>query len=311
MNKHFIPVKITKKEYADKLVQGEVFMRALHEFGSWGDVSEKDPALLNDYRGDFYSGVTAVFSNPKDYGYFARIAEKTPISNCCLIDESDIQYFKIFSLSCYELNDTRQEFYKPDSRMARFGDTAVLIIDFCEFLDRYARALFAKYDKLISLVDRVQPFNFRQSRWLNPLFCKHESQAYQNEIRIAFGTLEKNIFAIGPGAEDANSMIMNYDPVTLQLGDLSDITVEMPIEDFLLAKLPKGFKCRWPENERPNPPSNYETVHEWTQEQMKNYHSIHVRPAYTVVGDSSVHTDEILPFVEFVRQCYENDRKNV
>ncbi len=38
MKKHFIPVKITKKEYADKMVNDEVFMRALHEFGSWGNI---------------------------------------------------------------------------------------------------------------------------------------------------------------------------------------------------------------------------------------------------------------------------------
>lgn len=33
VNKHFIPVKILQKDNADKLVQGEVFMRALYEFG--------------------------------------------------------------------------------------------------------------------------------------------------------------------------------------------------------------------------------------------------------------------------------------
>lgn len=194
--------------------------------------------------------------------------------------------------------------------MAKFGDTAVLIIDFCEFLERYARALFAKYDRLISLIDKVQPFNFQQTRWLNPLFCKHESQAYQNELRIAFGALEKDEFAMGPSAENANSMIMNYAPVTLQLGDLRDITVEMPIDDFLNGRLPRGFRCRWPENDRPNPPSNFEEVRAWTVEQMKNYHSIHVRPAYTLIGKEAMQTEEMIPFVEFLRQCYTNNRIN-
>ncbi len=45
MNKHFIPVKITDKKWADKLVNGEVYMRALHEFGSWGNVTEKDTPI--------------------------------------------------------------------------------------------------------------------------------------------------------------------------------------------------------------------------------------------------------------------------
>lgn len=48
MNMYFIPVKITDKKWADKLVNGEVYMRALHEFGSWGNVTEKDTVLNNN-----------------------------------------------------------------------------------------------------------------------------------------------------------------------------------------------------------------------------------------------------------------------
>ena len=35
-------VEGTEKKYADKFVQGDIFMRALHEFDSWGDISEKN-----------------------------------------------------------------------------------------------------------------------------------------------------------------------------------------------------------------------------------------------------------------------------
>lgn len=63
---HFIPVKITDKQWADRLIQGEVYMRALHEFGLWGNVDEKDPVLKNDFRGDPYSGITATFKTPDD-----------------------------------------------------------------------------------------------------------------------------------------------------------------------------------------------------------------------------------------------------
>lgn len=31
----FILVKVTDKEWAERLLDGEVFMRPLHEFGSW------------------------------------------------------------------------------------------------------------------------------------------------------------------------------------------------------------------------------------------------------------------------------------
>lgn len=298
----FVPVKITSKKYADRFVKGEIFMRSLHEFGSWGDITEKDDELKNDYRGDLYSGVTAVFDKPENCGYFRRIqVEKgKQIKNCCLIDESDIQYFKILSLYCWEFNETTQQFVLPDRRMAKFGDTAVVIIDFCEFIERYARALFKRYPKLITMVDRVKPFDFFKTRWLNPLYCKHESQAYQNELRLAFGELEKNIFTIGSGTDNVNSMIMNYDPVILQLGDLSDITVEMSIWEFMAGYLPRGFRCRWPSNNPPLVPSNFDTTRRWTQQQMLDYRSIHVRPAYTVDGELQL--EEKMPFVEFVKR---------
>lgn len=284
MNKHFIPVKITKKEYADKLVNGEVFMRSLHEFGSWGNVNEKDTVLNNDYRGDFFAGVTATFSTPEDSDFFRGFpAEvKSHMANCCLVDESDVQFFKIYSLYRHELDDERQEFVTPDPRMAQFGDTAVLITDFCEFIERYGKALFSAYEKVISMISIVEPFSFRETRYLNPLFCKHESQAYQKELRMAFGEVKKNIFAMGPDAENAHELVRNLEPVKLHLGDLSDITVEMPIEDFMSGYLPEGFKCRWPSNEDPEQPSNNDGIVEWTVEQMKNYHSIFVRPTFAI-----------------------------
>lgn len=284
MNNHFIPVKITKKEYADKLVQGEVFMRALHEFGSWGNVNEKDTVLNNNYRGDFFAGVTATFKHPDDSDFFRGFPEevKKHMVNCCLVDESDVQFFKIYSLYRYELDDEKQEFFKPDPRMAQFGDTAVLIADFCEFIERYGKAMFASYNKVISMIGNVEPFDFNEIRYLNPLFCKHESQCYQKELRMVFGEVKKDMFAVGPGAENAHELIRSLEPVKLQLGDLSDITVEMTIQEFMSGYLPGDFRCRWPSNEDPEQPSNYDGIVKWTKEQMKNYRSIFVRPTFTI-----------------------------
>lgn len=301
MMNRFIPVKITDKKYADRFVKGEIYMRSLHEFGSWGDISEKDQVLKNDYRGDLYAGVTAVFASPNDCKYFQKIAANKQINKCCLIDESDTQYFKILSLYCWEFDDKLEKFISPDPRMAKFGDTAVVILDICEFLDRYAGALFKKYPQLVSLLDRVETFDFNETKMLNPIFCKHVSQAYQNELRIAFGELEDNIFARGSKASEAKSLIMDYDPVILQLGDLSDIVLEMPINYWMAGSLPKGFRCRWPSNPIPQTMSNFDTVRAWTKEQMKNYRSIHVRPTYTV--DGVVQSEERIPFIEFIKQC--------
>lgn len=144
--------------------------------------------------------------------------------------------------------------------------------------------MFATYGKVIGMIGNVEPFNFRETRKLNPLFCKHESQAYQKELRMVFGEVKKDVFASprGHGAEDAHELIRSLEPVKLQLGNLSDITVEMSIEDFMSGHLPAGFKCRWPSNDEPENPSNYDGLVAWTSEQMKNYLSIIVRPTFAI-----------------------------
>ena len=278
---HFIPVKITDKQWADRLIQGEVYMRALHEFGLWGNVDEKDPVLKNDFRGDPYSGITATFKTPDDSKFFSGFPKdfKDCIANCCLIDESDVQYFKIFSLYRYEFDDDKKQFILPDPRMKQFGDTAVLITDFCEFIERYGKAMFAAYDKVISMIGTVESFSFNKTQYINPIFCKHESQAYQNELRMVFGELQKNVFA--RGTDEANALIHSYEPVKFQIGDISDITVEIPIDDFMRGYLPDGFKCRWPSNKERT--SNYDEIVAWTSEQMKNYRSFAVKPTCVIM----------------------------
>ena len=142
--------------------------------------------------------MTATYRTPDDSEFFRGFPTevKAHMANCCLVDESDVQFFKIYSLYRHELDDEKQEFVAPDPRMAQFGDTAVLITDFCVFIERYGKAMIAAYDKVISMIGNVEPFNFRETRYLNPLFCKHESQAYQKELRMAFGELKKdNIFS--------------------------------------------------------------------------------------------------------------------
>ena len=53
MERKFIPVKITDKKWADRFVQGEVFMRALADFGVWNRLQNIENAKINNnFRGD-------------------------------------------------------------------------------------------------------------------------------------------------------------------------------------------------------------------------------------------------------------------
>lgn len=281
----FVPVKITDRKWAEKLLQGEVFMRPLYEFGTWKKPSG-DTVLDNNYRGDIYSGATKVFSDPSDYeflkGFPAQFRDS--VDAVTLIDQSDVRFFKIFSLYCYEYDPKTDSLIKPDPRMAQFGNTAVIITDFCEFIDRFARAIDRLYPHYSVLADQVQFFDLDTTKDLNPMFSKHISQAYQKELRMAVCEIEHDEFAIGPGAEDAYRIIEDLNPLKLEIGPIQDICITMPINQFIDGWLPPGFRCRWPMNDFPKAPSIFELLLADTRKAMKNYHSILVKPLLRISG---------------------------
>ena len=61
--KVFLPVKVLDKQWADKLLDGSVFMRSLYEFGKWNlDDKFKNQAkeMDNTFRGDINEGIVRV-----------------------------------------------------------------------------------------------------------------------------------------------------------------------------------------------------------------------------------------------------------
>ena len=127
------------------------------------------------------------------------------------IDDTDIKYFKIFSLYCMEYDPSTNFFLKPNPKMCEFGDTAVIIADYNEFIERFGKALFKKYDSVVSMMDRVKFYNFRETRETNPLFEKHEKYSYQNELRMAFCELRENKFAMGINSDTSKEIV--EDPI--------------------------------------------------------------------------------------------------
>lgn len=70
----FIPVKILDQEFANKLLDGEVFMRPLHEIGGWGRAKKQlDKQLDNNYRGDIHEGASFVFTKGQDCDYISNL----------------------------------------------------------------------------------------------------------------------------------------------------------------------------------------------------------------------------------------------
>ena len=135
--KKFIPVKVTDREWAEKLLDGEVFMRPLYEFGAW-NLKKEDKQLNNSFRGDLCEGMSGIFGEVEECPIYDSFDEnvKKYIKQIWYIDDTDIKYFKIFSLYCMEYDPSTNFFLKPNPKMCEFGDTAVIIADYNEFIDR-------------------------------------------------------------------------------------------------------------------------------------------------------------------------------
>lgn len=91
---------------------------------------------------------------------------------------------------------------------------------------------------------------------------------------MAFCELEHNRFAIGPDADTALSIVPDLSPVKLNIGNIRDIAIALPIEDFLKLKFPDDIRLRFPMSDDPSTPTNYDGLVTWTKEQMENYHTI-------------------------------------
>lgn len=290
--KKFIPVKVTDREWAEKLLDGEVFMRPLYEFGAW-NLKKEDKQLNNSFRGDLCERMSGIFGEVEECPIYDSFDEnvKKYIKQIWYIDDTDIKYFKIFSLYCMEYDPSTNFFLKPNPKMCEFGDTAVIIADYNEFIERFGKALFKKYDSVVSMMDRVKFYNFRETRETNPLFEKHEKYSYQNELRMAFCELRENKFAMGINSDTSKEIVEDLTPVKLQIGNIRDIAYAIPIENFLKLLIPRYIPLRFPMRELYESQSNYDKLVSNTRSVMKNHKSPFVRPMLVIDGNARV-TDE-------------------
>lgn len=281
----FTPAKITDDQWAEKLLDGEVFMKPLREFGSCGRLDNlNDKKLNNNYRGDIFEGTSKVFASAEDSEFMQGVDPefKNVANNLRYIDCGDIQYFKIFSLYCLEYDPQKDFFIRPDPKMREFGDTAIIICDFCEFLRRLALKVDKKWEKYLFLADRISFYDFSETKNIDPVFSKSDSFRYQNELRIAVGELKHNPFAREVAAKNALSFNCTLEREIFQIGSIKDIAIKLNIDDFLNLNLPNDFSCRWPTNNDPNNMTLFDHAVQDTKRQMSNYKSLCVNPTVTI-----------------------------
>ena len=207
IERKFIPVKITDKKWADRFVQGEVFMRALADFGVWNRLQNIENAKINNnFRGDLREAtVRHVEENFESEQLLQGMPSEliNAIKTVDYIDHSDMQYFKLFCLYNLYYNEKSGTFEDPDKQLASFGDTAVIITDMDAFIKRFLVTLLAKEDKnnthFIPVANIVEYYAPETADIKTPLFHKTNSYAWQNELRIAIAELDiHNKFLISP-----------------------------------------------------------------------------------------------------------------
>lgn len=263
----FIPVKITDRIWAERLLKGEMFMRSLSEFGIW----DKESPVKDDNRKDIFEGAVSTYGNPEYSPVLKGVAPsfKRIVKNVTEIDETDLKYFKVFCMYCLQHDEETGELVRPDPRVKGFGDSAVVFRDFNEFLLRFGKAIIKLCDNSVELIDTITYFNLDENRPLRPLFEKTSSFSYQNELRLAFAQTVK--------VDDSYRVLIIKNNLLLNVGDIHDIAYLIPMEELLDTSGIVGPFVDF-SSQNPSKPSLYDWMVEQTQRQMKEYKAFFTRP---------------------------------
>ncbi len=245
--KPYYLVKVVNKKWADKLIDGEIFMRTIACFG---DLSRRSEDSNNQFRGDSLEGFSFSFENHHNpFGFMkdsnGNISEI--VSNQVGLIDVLTYREKIFCLYALEYDELLNQFVRPDSRIADFGDTAVIIHNPKDFLHRVCYAMLQRFgnDFWTSFMRVKYNVEFSISQPYDE-FSKSPSYSWQNEFRIALDLAQgrfdpKTLSDItdcakitfpGEIVEDTNPDSL-ADAITLNIGNIRDICISMPVAEFI------------------------------------------------------------------------------
>jgi TPR repeat protein len=242
----YLLVKVTDKEWADRFLDGEVFMKSLELFSR---------NVKNAFRDDALEGFAVSFGD--GYNHFLFHTDKDGnIEKTGEVGVVDALTWreKVFCLYCLEYDEVKGEFILPDEEMRSFGDTAVVITNPKELLNRVERALKDRYGDSFWWAYKRVSYNVELSKdFKYSEFCKAAPYSYQNEFRIAldlsqnkftdnmlieatdFAKIELVRLLNGRELRDENPDSIK-DTLTLNIGNIRDICQSMPISELLYLK---------------------------------------------------------------------------
>lgn len=238
-----IPVKITDKKWADKLQDGSVFMRSLYDYGSWSAVERarsNNDIMKSGIQGDVSEGVVRRVDPNVGDDFFNRLdpAIRTAMKDCMYIDTISYQYYKVFCMYGLTYLPEKSVYEKPDERLKEFGDTAVIILQPNEFLNRVLRAIYNQYGDNVNF--RIDDVHYYPNDYYGSLdeFCKRLSYAWQNEIRMRIALLDKGNVIFDENGLPRKRLIQNTKSIVLEIGDIRDISQQISTKDLIALNLP-------------------------------------------------------------------------
>lgn len=242
-----LPVKITAKKWADKLQDGSVYMRSLHDFGSWSAIERHNSGngqMKDGVQGDIGEGIVRRV-DPKAGDEFFNSFDpelRSAMKDMFYIEEDIFQFCKIYCMYGLTYLIDEQEFEQPNDRLREFGDSAVIIYDPNEFLHRVLRALYRKYGDNVNF--RLDEVHYYPHDYYGDLdeFCKSESYAWQNEMRMRVALLDENETITDADGRVRKRLIQDVSPITLDIGSIRDISVQIPVDDLIALRLPDIIK---------------------------------------------------------------------
>ena len=230
-------VKISPKRWSDTLLDGCVFMRSLHNFGVWTLTNPSNTdisGLKQGIQADVGEGVIFRVDPKKGDDYFNRFspAVRSMMQDCMYIDEEYIKYLKGYCMYTLDYIAESNSFVKPDPRLKEFGDSAVIIKDEDVFIKRLVEKLGELYNN--NFVVKAKRIDYYSPNYVGPLneFANRESYRWQNEFRICLGIYMEE-------SNKMRSLVRDITPITVDIGNIRDIAVQIPIDDLLSLKLPK------------------------------------------------------------------------
>lgn len=234
MNRMYLPIKILDKQWAEQLMQGNVYMRALAEFGAWNMEARRknDEDINNDFRGDVKEGLYKNVAPEESDEFFDGFSDDLQriITHKFYIDEAE-QYTRIFSMSKLEYDKKKQQFQAVESEMQEFGDTAVIILNPQEFFFRLSQAYLLNFpDRFVVEVGDVRYLDMSQDYGYWGIYAKEKRYEWQKEVRIAARLREDVVTTKSP---------QSIEPVTLRIGNMQDIAIMVPVQQLLQGQLPE------------------------------------------------------------------------